>query len=90
MTPIDAMERRMSIDNHGDDHVHGPDCDHDHDHSHEDGHVHGPNCNHDHHHHHHHQQPFVAEVRPGRNDACWCGSGKKYKKCHLTLDRLPG
>jgi len=18
----------------------------------------------------------------GRNDACWCGSGKKYKKCH--------
>ena len=21
-------------------------------------------------------------VRMGRNDACWCGSGKKYKKCH--------
>ncbi len=20
--------------------------------------------------------------RPGRNDPCWCGSGKKYKKCH--------
>jgi preprotein translocase subunit SecA len=19
---------------------------------------------------------------PGRNDPCWCGSGKKYKKCH--------
>ncbi|WP_462296274.1 SEC-C metal-binding domain-containing protein, partial [Bilophila wadsworthia] len=19
----------------------------------------------------------------GRNDLCWCGSGKKYKKCHL-------
>ena len=18
----------------------------------------------------------------GRNDACWCGSGKKYKRCH--------
>jgi preprotein translocase subunit SecA len=18
----------------------------------------------------------------GRNDPCWCGSGKKYKKCH--------
>lgn len=18
----------------------------------------------------------------GRNDACWCGSGRKYKKCH--------
>ena len=23
---------------------------------------------------------------PGRNDACWCGSGKKYKKCHEALD----
>ena len=23
---------------------------------------------------------------PGRNDECWCGSGKKYKKCHLNLD----
>lgn len=21
-----------------------------------------------------------------RNDVCWCGSGKKYKKCHLFLD----
>ena len=21
-----------------------------------------------------------------RNDPCWCGSGKKYKKCHLSLD----
>jgi hypothetical protein len=21
-----------------------------------------------------------------RNDDCWCGSGKKYKKCHLTSD----
>jgi preprotein translocase subunit SecA len=20
--------------------------------------------------------------RIGRNDACWCGSGQKYKKCH--------
>ena len=24
---------------------------------------------------------------PGRNDACWCGSGKKYKKCHMDFDR---
>jgi hypothetical protein len=24
--------------------------------------------------------------RPGRNDPCPCGSGKKYKKCHLELD----
>ena len=21
--------------------------------------------------------------RIGRNDPCWCGSGKKYKKCHI-------
>lgn len=24
--------------------------------------------------------------QPGRNDECWCGSGKKYKKCHLEFD----
>lgn len=24
--------------------------------------------------------------QPGRNDECWCGSGRKYKKCHLALD----
>jgi methionyl aminopeptidase len=24
--------------------------------------------------------------RPGRNDLCWCGSGQKYKKCHLASD----
>ncbi|MGI6217536.1 MAG: methionyl aminopeptidase [Coriobacteriales bacterium] len=24
---------------------------------------------------------------PGRNDECWCGSGIKYKKCHLDFDR---
>ncbi|MBL0315676.1 MAG: zinc-dependent peptidase [Flavobacteriales bacterium] len=22
---------------------------------------------------------------PGRNDLCWCGSGKKYKKCHGNI-----
>jgi hypothetical protein len=22
----------------------------------------------------------------GRNDRCWCGSGKKYKACHLASD----
>ena len=27
------------------------------------------------------QQRHV-ENEPGRNDPCWCGSGKKYKKCH--------
>lgn len=24
--------------------------------------------------------------KPGRNDECWCGSGKKYKKCHIEFD----
>jgi len=24
--------------------------------------------------------------RPGRNELCWCGSGKKYKQCHLPAD----
>jgi SEC-C motif-containing protein len=28
--------------------------------------------------------PYVAESRPGRNDPCSCGSGKKYKKCCMT------
>ena len=23
----------------------------------------------------------------GRNDACWCGSGVKYKKCHSAFDK---
>jgi preprotein translocase subunit SecA len=22
----------------------------------------------------------------GRNDPCWCGSGKKYKNCHMSSD----
>jgi SEC-C motif len=26
------------------------------------------------------------EVALGRNDLCWCGSRKKYKKCHLPKD----
>ncbi len=24
----------------------------------------------------------LQSKKPGRNDPCWCGSGKKYKKCH--------
>ena len=30
----------------------------------------------------------TALVRPklGRNDPCWCGSGKKYKRCHWRED----
>jgi methionyl aminopeptidase len=27
-----------------------------------------------------------SRSRPGRNDPCWCGSGQKYKKCHLDAD----
>lgn len=27
-----------------------------------------------------------VEEKIGRNDACWCGSGKKYKKCHCDFD----
>ncbi len=26
----------------------------------------------------------------GRNDPCWCGSGKKYKDCHWDADHRPG
>ena len=29
---------------------------------------------------------FDGMETPGRNDECWCGSGKKYKKCHLAND----
>jgi hypothetical protein len=25
----------------------------------------------------------------GRNEPCWCGSGRKYKKCHLGREELP-
>ena len=27
--------------------------------------------------------------KPGRNDPCWCGSGKKYKKCHFNRENEP-
>jgi hypothetical protein len=30
--------------------------------------------------------PIRATAKIGRNDPCWCGSGKKYKKCHLGKD----
>jgi hypothetical protein len=30
--------------------------------------------------------PPPPAKRPGRNDPCWCGSGKKYKKCHMDAD----
>ena len=43
-------------------------------------HVHGPGCNHK------HEAPKTVSIdsaagKPGRNDPCPCGSGKKYKKC---------
>jgi hypothetical protein len=44
-------------------------------------HVHGPGCNHD-----HGPSDGMTSNMPGRNDPCWCGSGKKYKKCHLEED----
>jgi len=28
----------------------------------------------------------AVREKVGRNDPCWCGSGKKYKKCHLNED----
>lgn len=30
-------------------------------------------------------EPFARQVGPklGRNDPCWCGSGRKFKVCHL-------
>ncbi|MEL7233198.1 MAG: SEC-C metal-binding domain-containing protein, partial [Chloroflexota bacterium] len=28
-----------------------------------------------------------AKKKIGRNDPCWCGSGKKYKHCHYKEDR---
>ncbi len=31
-------------------------------------------------------QPYVrGDVKVGRNDPCWCGSGKKFKQCHGKL-----
>ena len=35
-------------------------------------------------------EPVQRRYTPGRNDPCWCGSGKKYKKCHLDSDERPG
>ena len=35
----------------------------------------------------HTKKPAVRRKLPGRNDPCWCGSGKKYKKCHLYADQ---
>lgn len=28
----------------------------------------------------------VRQFKLGRNDPCWCGSGRKYKDCHLPIE----
>jgi hypothetical protein len=33
------------------------------------------------------RSPPSAGVNLGRNELCWCGSGRKYKACHLAADR---
>lgn len=30
--------------------------------------------------------PKRTEAKLGRNDPCWCGSGRKYKSCHASID----
>jgi hypothetical protein len=37
----------------------------------------------------HGKWPVQRIVWPGRNDLCHCGSGRKYKKCHLQSDAAP-
>lgn len=32
-------------------------------------------------------RPPKSAMNLGRNDICWCGSGKKYKKCHYASDQ---
>lgn len=34
------------------------------------------------------EAPVRPDPLPGRNDPCWCRSGKKYKKCHQAQDFL--
>ncbi len=34
-------------------------------------------------------QPVVKK-KMGRNDPCWCGSGKKWKKCHINREPQGG
>ena len=29
----------------------------------------------------------MNSMKIGRNDPCWCGSGRKYKQCHEVMDR---
>ncbi|MBI1878858.1 MAG: preprotein translocase subunit SecA, partial [Chloroflexi bacterium] len=34
--------------------------------------------------------PVRVQKMPGRNDLCYCGSGKKYKHCHMKADMAGG
>ncbi len=36
------------------------------------------------------REPIRVENRVGRNDPCPCGSGKKYKNCHILCEFSPG
>lgn len=33
------------------------------------------------------QRPPEYALQLGRNDPCWCGSGKNYKRCHHDSDQ---
>ena len=37
--------------------------------------------------------PFLesaaGRVKVGRNEPCWCGSGRKFKQCHQAMNELP-
>jgi preprotein translocase subunit SecA len=66
---------------------------HEHNHKHNQDHEEHNHEGHDHNHDESTQQieggvgyrvtpPGQASKKPNRNDPCWCGSGKKYKKCH--------
>jgi len=35
-------------------------------------------------------QPARSQKTLGRNDPCWCGSGRKYKHCHMRADQGKG
>jgi hypothetical protein len=32
-------------------------------------------------------KPQAKKTKIGRNDPCWCGSGRKYKDCHAPVDQ---
>ncbi len=33
--------------------------------------------------------PTTGRTKIGRNDPCWCGSGRKFKQCHQAVSELP-